>query len=38
MDVKQSENVPTQEGTIELSEEDLDQVGGGLLGVDGTHN
>lgn len=23
---------------VELSDEDLDMVGGGLLGVDGTHN
>lgn len=33
-----AKELETQELTTELSAEELDQVGGGLLGVDGTHN
>jgi hypothetical protein len=33
-----AKELETQELTTELSTEELDRVGGGLLGVDGTHN
>ena len=33
-----AQELETQELTTELSVEELDQVGGGLLGIDGTHN